>query len=238
MLLSVCGLRADGRRADEVRRVVCDTGVLADRDGSAEFHQGLTTVVASVQGPREVVYRSEAKHDRAIVRCQILVAPFSSTERKKRKSNDKRSAAIASMLEETFSAVIQTHLFQKSQIDITVHIVETDGNFLATAVNAVSLALLDAGVPMVDFVAACSAGFVEKTALTDLNYDEEATDCAALTVAVLAKSRRVVALKMTSQRTRISCDAVLALTESATRGATQIYSTVSARVLEKMKKLS
>lgn len=236
MLLSVCGLRGDGRRADEVRRVRCATGVLPGFDGSAEFRQGLTTVTATVQGPREVVYRSEAKHDRAIIRCEVLVAPFSSTERKKRRANDRRSAAVACLVEETFAAVIQTHLFQKSQIDITVNVVETDGSFLATAINAVSLALVDAGVPMVDFVAACSAGFLEKTPLTDLNYDEESTDCAALTVAVLAKSRRVVALKMTSQRTRVSADVVLKLTESATSGGVQIYSTVASSVLESIRK--
>jgi ribonuclease PH len=39
----------------------------------------------------------------------------------------------------------------------------------ACAVNAVTLALIDAGLPMRDFVTACEAGFIDGHVLLDLN---------------------------------------------------------------------
>lgn len=38
------GLRRDGRRAPEVRRIRCQVGVLQDADGSAMFEMGNTQV--------------------------------------------------------------------------------------------------------------------------------------------------------------------------------------------------
>ena len=40
------------------------------------------------------------------------------------------------------------------------------------AINAAVLAIVDAGIPMKDTMAACSAGFLDDTALLDLNYME------------------------------------------------------------------
>lgn len=48
------GLRIDGRRANELRRVNCKTGILAQADGSAYIEQGNTKCLATVYGPREV----------------------------------------------------------------------------------------------------------------------------------------------------------------------------------------
>eukprot|EP01043_Picozoa_sp_COSAG02_P118477 COSAG02_NODE_55069_length_292_cov_1.196891_1_plen_52_part_01 len=42
------GLRLDGRRPGEVRRVRCSLGVLARADGSAMYEQGNTRVMAAV----------------------------------------------------------------------------------------------------------------------------------------------------------------------------------------------
>lgn len=38
------GLRRDGRRAGELRRIRCQIGVLSDADGSAMFEMGNTQV--------------------------------------------------------------------------------------------------------------------------------------------------------------------------------------------------
>lgn len=234
MLLSLCGLRGDGRRAEEVRRLSCKTSILPDSDGSCEFKQGLTTVIATVQGPRQVEYRSDAKHDRAIIRCQISVAPFSTTERKKRRINDRRGASLASLIEETFGSVVQTQLFQGGQIDVNIHVVETDGSFIAAAINAVSVALVDAGVPMIDFVGACSVGYVDSVCLVDLTYAEESGDCPALTLAMLCKSKNVITMKMTSERTRISENILIDLLKVGSLGCSNISELVENTLVEEI----
>lgn len=53
------GLRVDGRRCDELRKIRCKLGILSSRaDGSAYFEQGNTKVIATVYGPREVLSHS------------------------------------------------------------------------------------------------------------------------------------------------------------------------------------
>ena len=52
-LLSDQGLRSDGRRAGELRRIRCRQGVFGQADGSAYLEQGNTKVLAAVYGPHE-----------------------------------------------------------------------------------------------------------------------------------------------------------------------------------------
>lgn len=53
-LLSKLGLRLDGRRENELRRIRCKLGVFTEPDGSAYLEQGLTKVLAAVYGPHQV----------------------------------------------------------------------------------------------------------------------------------------------------------------------------------------
>lgn len=54
LLDPIIGLRTDGRRANELRKLQCEVGVLAQADGSAFLSQGNTKVLATVYGPHEV----------------------------------------------------------------------------------------------------------------------------------------------------------------------------------------
>ena len=60
--MSAAGLRTDGRRPKEIRRIRCRLGLFARVDGSAYFEQGNTKVIAVVYGPREV--RSSRRRSR------------------------------------------------------------------------------------------------------------------------------------------------------------------------------
>jgi exosome complex component RRP41 len=46
-------------------------GVLPSADGSAVFEMGNTRAMAAVYGPREVPQRSDALHDRCVLRCEV-----------------------------------------------------------------------------------------------------------------------------------------------------------------------
>lgn len=53
--LFVCiGLRVDGRRPNELRKVQCKLGVFQQADGSAFLEQGNTKILATVYGPHDV----------------------------------------------------------------------------------------------------------------------------------------------------------------------------------------
>ena len=55
---------------------------------------------------------------------------------------------LALSIKQTFESVILCSLFPRSQISIFVNIVQTDGGSLTAALNATTLALMDAGIPM------------------------------------------------------------------------------------------
>lgn len=46
-LISDDGLRIDGRRANELRRIICKMGVIPSADGSSFYQQGHTQVTYS-----------------------------------------------------------------------------------------------------------------------------------------------------------------------------------------------
>jgi len=62
--------------------------------------------------------------------------------------------AIASAL----SSTLFLHLHPRSTLHVTLHVLAQDGALLACCLNAAALALADAGVPMHDYVVACTAG--------------------------------------------------------------------------------
>lgn len=54
-LVSDQGLRIDGRRSNELRRINVRMGVFGQSDGSAYLEQGNTKVLAAVYGPHQVL---------------------------------------------------------------------------------------------------------------------------------------------------------------------------------------
>ncbi|OMH80436.1 Exosome complex component RRP41 [Zancudomyces culisetae] len=61
-LLNPEGLRIDGRRANELRKITCKTNVLHSTDGSAYYEQGNTKVLVGVFGPHENHFESESSY--------------------------------------------------------------------------------------------------------------------------------------------------------------------------------
>lgn len=51
-------------------------------------------------------------------------------------------------LKQTFEATIKTELYPRSQIDIFVEVLQADGGNYCACVNAATLALIDAGIPL------------------------------------------------------------------------------------------
>jgi len=197
--LSPEGLRLDGRRPGEMRKVRCRMGVLSRPDGSAFFQQGNTQVIASVFGPREVSRRSNALHDRAIVTCEYRMAAFSTGERKAKMKGDRRSMEISLVIRQTFEEAIMTSLYPRSQIDLFIEVIQADGGTRCAAINAVTLALIDAGIPMKDFVVSAAAGYISGTPILDLNYVEDAAGGPDLPVAILPKSGKLTMCQMDSK---------------------------------------
>ncbi|KAK9455852.1 ribosomal protein S5 domain 2-type protein [Dipodascopsis uninucleata] len=190
------GLRVDGRRWNETRHFKCSINTHpVSSDGSSLVEQGNTKVICNVVGPKEPTQRSKLNTERATINVKIIVAPFSTLERRKRSQNDHRLQELCITLQHVFEKAIIAHLQARSQIDILLYVLSQDGGMLQACLNATTLALIDAGIPMYDYISASTAGMFDKEALLDLNRLEESA-MPLLTIATVGKSNRIALLQM------------------------------------------
>lgn len=185
------GLRADGRRQEEIRRLVCEIETAdGSADGTASVGMGNTRVRASVHGPAEAA-RGRTHHDRAALSVEVTMAAFAAGEWTVRGRGDRMLTELGSMVEQTFDALILSHLYPGSHIAIRLRIAQVDGGVRAACINATTLALVDAGIALRDYACACSVGHVGGTLLVDVSAAEDGAG-AELTVALAPKSERVL----------------------------------------------
>ncbi|CAG7903103.1 unnamed protein product, partial [Brassica rapa] len=204
------GLRLDGRRFNEMRQIVAEVGVVSKADGSAVFEMGNTKVIAAVYGPREIQNKSQQKNGHALVLCEYSMAHFSTGDRRRQK-NDRRSTELSLVIRQTMEACILTELLPHSQIDIFLQVLQADGGTRSACINAATLALADAGIPMRDLAVSCSAGYLNSTPLLDLNYVEDSAGGADVTVGILPKLDKVTLLQMDAKLPMETFETVFAL---------------------------
>ncbi|XP_002736568.1 exosome complex component RRP41-like [Saccoglossus kowalevskii] len=235
-LLSDQGFRADGRRPHELRKIRCRMGVFRQADGSAYIEQGNTKVLATVYGPHEITGgRSKALHDKVLLNCQYSMATFSTGERKTRPKGDRRSQEMSMNLRRTFQAAILTHLYPRSQIDIYVQVLQSDGGNYCACVNAATLAVIDAGIPMRDYVCACTSSLLEDTPVVDISYLEESVGSPEMVVALLPKSEQIVLFQ---QNSRLHVDNLEKVLDMGIKGCTDVYGILDQSVREHVTEVS
>lgn len=71
---------------------------------------------------------------------------------------NRQSSRVATILRSAFQSHLHTHLYPHSTISIHVSVLSSDGSLLAAAVNACTLALVDAGIPMPGLLCGCTSG--------------------------------------------------------------------------------
>lgn len=99
----------------------------------------------------------------------------------------------------------------------------------ATAINAATLALIDAGIAMDDFVVACTAGYLDDTPLLDLNFVETGPGGPRVEVAMVPRSGKLASVQMES---RIPLDHFEPVMELAVEGCRHIFDVLQAAVRE------
>ncbi|KAH9423493.1 Exosome complex component RRP41 [Dermatophagoides pteronyssinus] len=237
-LLTETGLRIDGRRPNEIRKINCKLAVFEQADGSAYFEIGNTKVLAAVYGPHEISEQNKNKsiHDRAIINCQYSMATFSTSERKSRPRGDFRSQEINAYLNEIFETVIITELYPHSQIDIYLEVLQSDGSNYSACVNAASLALIHAGIPIKDIICSCSAGYFNQISLVDLNYLEESIhSIPTICIALLPKSKQTVSIESNG---RINVDSLEKMISDVSDGCQQILTVMKTVTSNYIKELN
>ncbi|MBW3581894.1 MAG: exosome complex exonuclease Rrp41 [Euryarchaeota archaeon] len=194
-LIDKKGKRLDGRKADEMRPVTIEAGVLKRANGSAYLEWGGNKVLAGVFGPREAIPRHSQDATKAIVNFRYNMAPFSVDDRK-RPGPDRRSSEIGKVAAEAFANVIVLEQFPRASVDIVVEILEAAAGTRCAAITAASVALADAGIPMKGMVASCAAGKAGGKVVLDLAQKEDNFGEADVPLAMNMTTGEVVLLQM------------------------------------------
>ncbi|MCZ7401476.1 MAG: exosome complex exonuclease Rrp41 [Candidatus Methanoperedens sp.] len=222
------GIRLDGRKPDELRPIKIKVGVLNRADGSCYFEFGANKVIAAVYGPREVHPRHMQKSTSAVVRYKYNMASFSVEERK-RPGPDRRSIEVSKVSREALEPVIFQEYFPRSAIDIFVEVLQADAGTRTAGINAASIALADAGIPMKSLVSACAVGKVDDTLVLDLNKDEDNYGQADMPIA-MTPDGKITLLQMDGH---LSSDEFKEGLEMAKKGCLEIAQLQRAALLEK-----
>lgn len=201
VLIGPDGRRIDGRKVDELRPLRIVAGPLKRADGSAFVEWGANKVMAAVYGPREVHPRHLQVNDKAIVQCRYNMAAFSVDERK-RPGLDRRSQEISKVIAEAFESVVFAEEYPRTSIDVFIEVLQANAGTRCAGLVAASVALADAGIPMVDLVPAVAVGKVGGHIVLDLKKEEDNFGEADLPMALVPQSGRLVLLQMEGHMNR------------------------------------
>ena len=196
-------LRIDGRRPQEIRPLDCQSGdIVSGADGSASVSMGITKAIAYVYGPRPLSKRQQSSTGNAAVIVEYRTATFGAIDRRRKSKGDRQSQEKALWIQKIFEEVILTDQFPRSQIEIFVEVLQQDGSPVSAAINAVTLALINTGIPMRDIVSSCTLGLMDSTSiLVDLNNSEaeNGAGSAQITVATYSRTGRICLCEVESK---------------------------------------
>lgn len=153
----------------------------------------------------------------------------------------RRTQEMQYTISSAFASTVFTSFYPQSTISIVLHVLSQDGALLAACLNAATLALIDAGIPMKDYVAACTTGSTaayasneeEADPLLDLNGLEE-QELPFLTVGTSGGDDKVNVLIM---ETRVQMARLQAMLSVGLDGCKQIRQLLDKIVREHGKKL-
>jgi exosome complex component RRP41 len=199
-LINKKGIRLDGRKADELRPVKLEVGILPNADGSAYIEHGKNKILAAAFGPREMHPKHLSRPDRMVLRCRYHMAPFSVGERKS-PAPSRREIELSKVIRESLEPSVFLEYYPRTGVDVFIEVLQADGGTRCASITAASLALADSGIPMRDLVVACAAGKVEDKVVLDLFDTEDKVGSADVPVAFMPNLNAVTLLQMDGQLT-------------------------------------
>jgi polyribonucleotide nucleotidyltransferase len=169
------GIRADGRRPDEIRQITSRVGFLPRAHGSALFVRGETqALVAVTLGTADDEQKIETLEGETYKTFMLHYnfPPFSVGEVKPLRSPGRREIGHGALAERSLKTIIPPKETFPYTIRIVSDILESNGSSSMATVCGGTLALMDAGVPIKAPVAGIAMGMVQEgdktVVLTDI----------------------------------------------------------------------
>lgn len=159
------GVRADGRKPDEIRQISSDVGILPRTHGSALFVRGETQCLAAVtlgtSEDEQIIDALEGESKKSFM-LHYNFPPFSVGEVKPLRSPGRREIGHGMLAERALRAVLPERSKFPYTIRIVADILESNGSSSMATVCGGTLALMDAGVPIRTPVAGIAMGLIQE----------------------------------------------------------------------------
>jgi len=215
--------RTDGRKADEMRPMKAKVGIIPNADGSAMFSFGNTVAIAAVYGPRKLHPQHMQDPSSGVLRVNYDLLSFS-VEDRKRPGPSRRSTEISKVTEWALLPAINIKDFPNTVVDVQIYILQADAGTRVAGINAASMALAHAGIPMRDLICGIAIGKLDKDLVVDVNNEEEhfekgegSTD---IPIAKIANSDEITLLQLDG---KIQPNLISKVLEMADKACKEIY---------------
>ena len=195
VLLDENGIRCDGRKIDEPRKIMIRAGGLKNADGSAYIEFGDNKILVGVFGPRDVHPKHMSNTDTGILRVRYHMEPFSVDERK-RPAPSRREIEISKVIKEALEPAVMLEKFPRTAVDVFIEVLQADGGTRCAALDAASVALADAGIPMRDLVCACASGKAGDALILDVNNEEDQAGQADMPIGYMPNLGKITLLQL------------------------------------------
>ncbi len=134
-------IRPDGRvGGSKLRPLSAEMSCTALSDGSAKFCSGATSVLVAVYGPVAARVSHRELSNRALI---SVVWKHSTTGGTLYGATERE---LERFVADALTCCVNTQNYPRTIIQVVIQVLTADGSVLSTAINAATLALLDAGV--------------------------------------------------------------------------------------------
>jgi len=227
------GRRFDGRAVDEVRAIDIEVGLLPRTHGSALFTRGETQALASVtlgtQRDAQILEEYEGETKQKFL-LHYNFPPFSVGEVKFMRSPGRREIGHGVLARRALTPVLPHEEEFPYTIRVVSDIMESNGSSSMATVCGGSLALFDAGVPMLAPVAGVAMGLVKRgdqfAVLTDIAGQED--HYGDMDFKVAGSRDGITALQMDLKLTGVTRDVMEVALEQARAGRLHILEKMEA----------
>ncbi|MBF0553104.1 MAG: polyribonucleotide nucleotidyltransferase [Nitrospirae bacterium] len=237
------GIRADGRGADDIRKIDCHLNLLPRAHGSALFVRGETqALVAVTLGTSSDEQRIDSL-DGDTYRAFMLhynFPPFSVGEVKPLRSPGRREIGHGALAERSIKSVLPGADVFPYTIRIVSDILESNGSSSMASVCGATLALMDAGVPIKAPVAGIAMGLIKEgekvVVLTDiLGLEDHFGD---MDFKVSGTKKGITAFQMDVKIKGVSREVMVFALEKARLGRLHILGKITGAISEPRAELS
>lgn len=227
--------RVDGRKPDEIRRIVISPGYLKYPEGSVLIEAGNTRVLCSVSVENRVPFFLQDK-SQGWITAEYSMLPRSTHTRTQRESSrghlSGRTQEIQRLIGRSLRAAVDLKGLGERQFIVDCDVIQADGGTRTLAITGACVAMHLAvrellrrkvleKAPKMDLVAAVSVGIVNGEMLLDLCYEEDSNAEVDFNI-VMTSRGRFVEVQGTGERSVFSKSEMDRMIRLATMGIRQL----------------